>query len=132
MRRTPIKRSQPRRNWTEARAKVVEEGACRTCRAREGDVRAGEIVRLQAAHLADRSYDRRDGYFVKPERVVPLCRACHETYDGPASLRGALRMEAVVTADETEQLVADLGSLGLAWRRLTGAQMPDQETTTEG
>lgn len=114
-----MRRTQPRRDWTEAIAKVHDEGACRACGRGMGE------VKIEAAHLTERRYDKRSGYYVKPARIVPLCVDCHRIYDGPASDRGSLQMQAVINAEETEQMVEDLGSLALAWRRLTGTVMTD-------
>lgn len=73
--------SQPKRDWTLARAKITEEsGRCRICKSAE---------EVQAAHIVGREFDRyyADGgrqlepWVVLSERVVPLCRAHHEAYD---------------------------------------------------
>lgn len=82
-----------RRDWQRAREKVEQEGACRVCGAREGERRGTRFVRLEAAHLAGREFDRPAGarltgvVEVEPDDVVPLCgpygdtRACHTLYD---------------------------------------------------
>ena len=112
-----------RRDWHLALDKVHGEGRCRAC--------GRQDVKLEAAHLAGREYDRRSGYVVLPERVIPLCgpvgdaRSCHAIYDGPASQRKMLGLIEKLEPEEVEQMVSDLGSLGLAWRRLTGEVMPD-------
>lgn len=110
-------RSQPRRDWGAAIEKVRGEGECRVC----GNPNP------QAAHLAGRIHDRKSSYRVLPERVVPLCDGCHKIYDGPASERGQLRLETLLEEAEVTQMVADLGTLGAAWRRLTGEELPDAE-----
>lgn len=67
-------RSRPRRDWSDALAKVAQEGRCRVCAAE----------RPQVAHVLGRRHDR-DGpdgtLLVAPEDVVPLCERCHRAYD---------------------------------------------------
>jgi hypothetical protein len=91
-----------------ARRKVEHEGVCRKC---------GEVLGLQAAHIARREFDRNapvgdpdsDEFelavlVVEPDRIVPLCPECHRKYDAhELDLLGAL------TTEEETQLVADLG-----------------------
>lgn len=61
-----------RRDWSQARAKVDAEARCRVCKG------GG---RLQAAHVLGRKYDPPSG-IVQPDDIIPLCRPCHELYDG--------------------------------------------------
>lgn len=83
-----MKRSQIRRDWTRARAKLEEEGVCRNC---------GTTEHLECAHIIGRD---RDFYCpleygedaglrivaaptleVHPDRIIPLCgpfpQGCH-------------------------------------------------------
>lgn len=131
--RKPL-RSQVRRDWSLGRAKVDREGRCRICR------RGGK---LDAAHIVAREHDfetpvrltvdgtyaiwtARQGPMVHPDRILPLCPACHRTYDGPATLRGALNMLAHLTREEQVQAVADLG-LELARKRICGIELTVRE-----
>lgn len=125
--------SQPKRDWTDARAKVDAEGQCRVCRCKDRP--------LQAAHVSGRRYDehlecgicegtgvRRDGercrrcagsgwskaLYVNPDRIVPLCE--HMTEDGCHSLYDAKKIDLLpyLTIDEQVQAVIDLGGIELA------------------
>lgn len=106
----PAKRSQLRRDWTSARAKVEAEGKCRLG-GRMDDQCQGK---LEAAHIIgrDRDLDSPNGmnplghdpnaYFVMPDRIVPLCSVHHRLYDaGDRDLLGRL------TAVEEAQAVLD-------------------------
>lgn len=109
-RQSAPKRTQPKREWTFARRKVEEEGACRIC----GDTRD-----LHAAHILGREHDKKrlNGdrefgplWFVEPVRVVPLggefgC-GCHGRYD-----RHEVDLLPVLTLDEQLQAVKDAGGL---------------------
>lgn len=103
----------PRRIWTHAREKVDLEGMCRRC---------GGVVDVQAAHTIGRVHDQNEPlyfrpwkpYTVAPERVIPLCRGCHEAFDG-----GRISIEALLNVDEAAQAVADAGSIEGARVRLT-------------
>lgn len=66
------------RYWPTARAKLVQEGRCRIGEGCEGP--------LQAAHTIGRKHDPIvDGKrFVRPDDIVPLCRAHHLAYDDRA------------------------------------------------
>ena len=95
------------RDWTEARAKVAAEGACRVCGA----------GRPQAAHLIGRRLDRADAHGavrVHPDDVVPLCARCHRAYDGRR-----LDLVPYLTRAEQARAVALVG-LVAALRRLSG------------
>jgi hypothetical protein len=120
-----LKRGQPRRDWSSARAKVEAEGCCRLAHA--DDPCEGP---LEAAHVIGREHDRPkecpsclgmrwgDGesidcsrckgtgvlavLFVSPPSVAPLCRRHHRLYDaGERDLLGKL------TLVEELQAVAD-------------------------
>jgi len=67
-----------RRNWTEARAKVHEEGRCRACHTTHG---------LQAAHVVPRSRVNAGLGAEHPLNIVPLCAHCHALqHDGKLEL----------------------------------------------
>jgi len=111
----------PSRNWNDARRKVEQEGACRTC---------GSRGRLDAAHTLGRVYDqphpqpspaeRAAGtLYVHPLDVVPLCHArCHPAYD-----EHRLDLLPYLSIAEQARAVEHVG-LARAYRRLTGSQPP--------
>lgn len=143
-----------KRDWYAARQKVSEENACRGCGRDTRALRA--IGRtLEAAHLAGREFDRRIALRalaaetqdlstaptypkgttlpVDPDRIAPLCGpatqsgTCHYALDlGTPEERAKLRLESKLSAIEQAQLVADLGSIALAWRRLTGSHIDSE------
>lgn len=83
-----MKRSQPRRDFSDARNKVEEEGKCRVCGIPDGSYIDGHLVHLEAAHVIGRKHDEvivgpRGGEIltVKPESIIPLCGDCHRQYD---------------------------------------------------
>jgi hypothetical protein len=85
----------PRRDWTDARAKVAQEAACRNC---------GTSQNLEAAHVAGRRYDqpKREGgktLWVNPLDIIPLCgpfpAGCHG-----AEHRHDLDIKGLLTVDE--------------------------------
>ena len=93
-----------KRSWTAAWEKVNEEARCRKCGATG--------VRLDPAHIVPRGL----GGGMEAVEIVPLCRPCHDRYDG----RGEpLDLLPVLTRDEQVQAVKTLG-LSKAYRRLTG------------
>lgn len=103
----------PKRDWSDARAKIdAEGGLCRVCAA----------FSAEAAHIIGRSHDEpktpgSKTLYVKPERIVPLCcvpdRRCHERYDAHA-----LDLLSYLTLDEQVQAVRDAGGIESARRRL--------------
>lgn len=115
--RKPMSRSQPRRNWADARRKVEAEGLCRVC---------GTPFNLEAAHVWGReadepTLDSGSVLWVKPDRIVPLCRGdlgtfgCHESYD-----RHELDLLPHLSPAEQSQLVKDAGGIVTAYKRATG------------
>jgi hypothetical protein len=123
MKRTPLKSSQPKRDWTEARAKVDAEGRCRFWRGGPSGLCVG---RLEAAHIVGRHRDYfmplsayEDAGFriiaavsleVAPERIVPLCAHHHDAYDAHE-----LNLLGFLTAEEEAQAVLDAGGRA-EWR----------------
>lgn len=102
------------REWRDARAKVDREGACRAC---------GAAGRLEAAHTIRREHDAlidpqqpRLGRYVHPDDVVPLCKRCHDRYDGRAPER--LDLLPHLTLAEQARAVSHVGLVAAA-RRLT-------------
>jgi hypothetical protein len=107
-----------RRDWSDARRKVDDEGRCRLCSATG--------VRLEAAHILGRRYDRprvegstAKTLYVRPASIVPLCgstperEGCHSRYDS-----GDVSILAVLTRAEQLQAVEDAGGIELARRRI--------------
>lgn len=115
-----------RRDWSDARQKVEDEGRCRLCSATG--------IKLDAAHLIGRRFDRPrvEGsstrvLYVHPDSIVPLCAnqvvetggearvrvGCHYQYDA-----GDVSLLSVVTLDEQLRAVQDAGGIELARLRL--------------
>ena len=102
--RKPMKRSQPKRDWVWAIVKKQEEGCCRVC---------GEEWGVECAHIVGRDRDaveplRAEGwtsYVVHPDRIVPLCKSCHDRFDGRA--QPPLDLLGKLTLQEELQAVAD-------------------------
>lgn len=112
-----MKRSQPKRDWTDAYNKVhEEEPRCRICQAND----------VQAAHTLDRGYDQpklgRKVLYVHPDSVIPLCQAHHEAYDAHK-----LSILSVLTPQEQAKAVSDAGSIEAARRRLDAPAFREQE-----
>lgn len=133
-----MKRSQPKRNWSEAIAKRDSEGGCRVC---------GSRVRVEFAHLSGRVYDpKRDCIgcqgvgeiedihtgatrtcsdckgigtvrYVRPESGIPLCGpvtvlgTCHGLQHS-----GRLDLIPYVTPEEAACAVLDLGLERAYWK----------------
>jgi len=82
-RRQPAKRSEPKRIWDDANAKVELEARCRIC--------GWEGNGLERAHIMGRKYDQpahtgTRTLYVNPLDIVPLCPAfapeeCHRRVD---------------------------------------------------
>lgn len=107
-----------RRDWSDARRKVEDEGRCRLCSATG--------VRLEAAHILGRRYDRprvagssTKVLYCHPDSIIPLCGStpdrvgCHYRYDA-----GEVSILAVLTPDEQIRAVQDAGGIELARRRI--------------
>jgi hypothetical protein len=108
------KRSEPKRDWSLAQAKVEEEGEfCRVCGA----------IEVEKAHILGRKYDQPISpdsrtLLVLPDRIVPLCgewaNRCHQRYDAHE-----LDLLPYLTAAEQAQAILDAGSIGLALKRIS-------------
>lgn len=129
MKRSPMKRSQPARDWRLAVLKVQEEAECRACR------RSG--VALECAHVLGREHDVKpplvltDGtteedwgwgkrpILVAPQRIIPLCGPAtdFDTCHGKQH-RGELNVLKLLRPDEQLQAVADADGIENARVRL--------------
>lgn len=111
-----MKRSQPKREWSAAREKVVNERVCRNCGA----------LQVETAHILGRTYDRyaplrADGWrkwTVAPDRVLPLCSDCHRRQHD-----GRLEILPLLTLEEQLQAVADAGTISRAARLLAPGRL---------
>jgi hypothetical protein len=105
----------PQRDWTSARAKVIEEGACRGC--------GRSDRKIDCAHVLGRAYDELVGMVrrVDPRDIVPLCGpvtnpdTCHARYDAHR-----LDLYPFLTQEERERALELAGSEGVALRRIRG------------
>jgi hypothetical protein len=114
MKRNRIKQSEPRRDWSAARAKVDAEGCCRVC---------GSTEDLQAAHTIGRAKQDvevsgpRGGKVLKvlADATVPLCGEHHRLFD-------SRRLDLLPYLKLPEQLnaVEAAGGIYAANRRLSG------------
>jgi len=118
-RRAPMKRSEPKRDWSDARAKVEEEGCCRICKRTDRP--------LEAAHVLGREHDepkvsKTTGeilkeLYVHPDRVIPACGPFPEGCHGAQHNR-EINTQAHLTLEEQLQAVRDAGSIEAARIRL--------------
>jgi hypothetical protein len=122
-RSSPIRRSaEPKRDWTDARAKVEHEHCCRICKKSEASGRP-----LEAAHVLGREHDqpkvsRTTGeilkeLYVDPNRIIPACgpfpAGCHGDVD-----HRRINILQFLTLDEQIQAVKDAGGIEAARIRL--------------
>ncbi|HEY6731941.1 MAG TPA: hypothetical protein VI039_13075 [Solirubrobacterales bacterium] len=111
---------EPKRDWTDARAKVGLEGCCRVCKTSDR--------KLEAAHTMGRQHDepkvnQRTGeilkeLYVHPDRVVPLCGPFPEGCHGDFDERHAINLLHYLTLEEQVQAVKDAGGIAPAWSHL--------------
>lgn len=85
-----------KRDWTEAWLKVRSEGHCRVC---------GSVFQLDPAHVIDRSIGGKQ----EADSIVPLCRSCHDAYDGSGPNGQTLDLLPHLTKDEQAEAVRVLG-----------------------
>ena len=123
-----------RRDWSDARRKVDDEGKCRAC----GRPSAYDRT-LQAAHILGRRYDRPrvEGsrskvFYVHPDSIVPLCSTpqgdgCHQLYDAHR-----LSILSVLSLEEQVRAVSDAGSIESARRRLDPLDYSDKIRRARG
>lgn len=127
LKRSATKRSQPRRDWRQAREKVTSERVCRVWRLGDcqGPVEAAHVIARSCDHLMALEEAAREVHysgdvvrpgatlFVHPDRIVGLCSKHHRAYD-----RHALDVLSVLARHEQLQAVADAGGIELARKRL--------------
>lgn len=144
-RTTGPKRSQPKRDWSAARAKV-EHAACRLC---APDESCGPV---EAAHVIGRECDRpprcrvcngtgsdvswcaacrNKGFlmnvlYVDPDSVIPLGSGHHKLYDAHE-----VDVLPVLTLEEQIRAVEDAGGIELARQRTCPSQYPRTERVGE-
>lgn len=96
-----------RRDWTEARRKVLDddEGRCRICRS---------TWRVQAAHVIPRSLAPGLANNMGADNIVALCEECHGAYD-----RHEVDLLPYLTLAEQLAAVRQAGGIALAYRRTT-------------
>lgn len=127
------------RDWSDARAKIEEEGACRACGRNQYN------ARIEAAHTIGREHDQQlmhgtcEGAgcagcnqhgvvkWVNPDDVIPLC--------GPATSTGTchgkqhahlLDLLPILSPEEQVRAVQVTGSIATAYIKLAGA-LPDSQ-----
>jgi len=111
-----------RRDWSDARVKVAEEGCCRLC----GHIPASESL-LEAAHVIGRKHDpilsgpNGGKYvYVHPDSIIPLCGPfthgnCHMRYD-----RGEVDLLPFLRLHEQVRAVEDADGIISALKKTTG------------
>lgn len=118
-RRRSSRSSEPKRDWTDALAKVQEEGCCRICKTTSR--------KLEAAHVLGRIHDepkvsKTTGeilkeLYVHPDRIVPLCGPFPEGCHGDVDLN-RVNLVHHLTISEQVQAVRDAGGIAPAWTAL--------------
>ena len=116
-----------KRDWSLARAKCDAEPGCRNC----------GFPRVEAAHIIGREHDGKEPLcasawevhygiwspgLVVSERILPLCRECHQGPNGVHAKR--LDLLPLLTLDEQLQAVADAGGIGRAYDLLMPSASP--------
>lgn len=135
--------TQPRRYWADAEAK---RGGCRVCAAWPAELahvagrrydKPRECARCEGRGYTESGTTHPEDYeqhpcrfcegtgrlatlYVHPDSVVPLCRGCHDRYDGRAQPR--LDLLGHLTVGEEVRAIIDLGGLELARVRLAPSQ----------
>jgi hypothetical protein len=118
-RRRSLSSNEPKRDWTDARAKAEEEGCCRICKTK--------ARKIEAAHVLGREHDepkvnKATGEALKelhvhPDRIVPLCgpfpEGCHGDVD-----YNRVNLVHYLTIDEQVQAVRDAGGIAPAFTAL--------------
>lgn len=114
-----LKRSQPKRDWGDARAKVDEEGCCRICKRSDRP--------LEACHVLGREHDQPrvseatgevlQELYVHPDRIFPGCGPFPEGCHGDVDMR-RINVLPYLTLDEQIQAVKDAGGIAPAMMRL--------------
>lgn len=117
-----MKRSQPKRDWSDAQAKLEDEAACRVCDKR---------IDLEKCHISGRKYDQprfdQKQLYVDPRDIVILCgpstdsRSCHNRFDS-----GQIDLQEHLTTEEQARCVEVLGSIENARMRLAPSDYRDE------
>ena len=110
--RRPMRRSEPKRDWTDARAKVDAAGCCRICKREDRP--------LEAAHVLGREHDepkvsRATGeilaeLYVHPDRIVEACGPFPEGCHGEIHQK-TVDLLPYLTLEEQVQAVRDAGGI---------------------
>jgi hypothetical protein len=125
LKRTPMKSRPSKRDFSDARAKVEEEGVCRACGIPDDSTLDGQRVWLEAAHVIPRALSDevlegpRGGKVrhVPRDAVVPLCAPdrCHLLFD-----ENRLDLLSVLTLEEQLFAVRVAGGIENARRKIVG------------
>lgn len=112
-----MKRSQPKRDWREAQAKLEDEAECRFC---------GKGINLEKCHISGRKYDQphperpeSSVLWVNPLDIVILdgpstdSGSCHYKFD-----HGLIDLQEFLTVEEQARCVEVLGGIENARMRL--------------
>lgn len=127
--RKAMRRTEPKRDWTDARAKVEEEACCRICKRSEASDRP-----LEAAHVLGREHDEpklgADGWplkelYVDPERIFPACGPSPSGCHGEAE-RNEINVLSVLSLSEQIKAVEDAGGIEAARIRLAPVDHRDE------
>lgn len=115
--RKSLKRTQPKRDWSDARRKVEDEMVCRVCGGNQ-DVQAAHVIGRECDEPSVSVFDKQNTIlYVAPDSIVPLCGQfsplkCHVEYDAHA-----LDLLEFLTPAEQVQAVRDAGGIESARRR---------------
>ena len=97
-----------RRDWSEAREKVENEGRCRVCKA-SGPLDAAHVIPRSANGSVDN---------MSHLSVIPLCRICHSRQH-----TAKLDILPFLTLDEQMAAVRAAGGIVSAYRHTTGDRL---------
>jgi hypothetical protein len=130
---------EPKRDWTDAQAKVDQEGCCRICKRTDRP--------LEATHILGREHDepkvsKQTGeilteLYVDPDRVFPACGPFPEGCHGDAEYR-RINVLLYLTLEEQIRAVKDAGGIAPAVMRLAPVEHREEveasaaPTQTEG
>ncbi len=124
MKRSRMKSRKQAVDWSDALEKVYEENRCRVCGITGGSTVDGEPVRLEAAHVIERSKSDemlegpRGGKIrrVPRDAIVPLCSSDHRAYDARR-----LDLMPFLLLPEALHAVRVCGSIPAANKRISGS-----------
>jgi len=133
-RRKPTQSKQPKRDWTDARAKVEHEHCCRICKKEAASGRP-----LEAAHVLGREHDEPKvsgvtgeplkELYVHPDRIFPACGPFPGGCHGDAEYR-RINVLPFLTLEEQLQAVRDAGGIELARIRLAPVEHREEIETS--